>query len=40
MARVITFYIPENFRPKVRWVASVKRGKVIEFQPVPSKKTA
>jgi hypothetical protein len=40
MARVITFYIPESFRPKVKWVSSVERGNVIEFQAPPSKKTA
>jgi hypothetical protein len=40
MARVITFYVPESFRPKVKWVPPVARGKVIEFYPAPSKKTA
>ena len=40
MARVITFYIPDRFRPKVKWVPSFERGKVIEFQPAPSRKTA
>jgi hypothetical protein len=40
MARVITFYIPQSFRPKVKWVSSPERGKAIEFQPAPSKKTA
>jgi hypothetical protein len=40
MARVITFYIPANFRPKVTWVPPVQRGKVIEFPSAPAKKTA
>jgi hypothetical protein len=40
MARVITFYIPDNFRPKVKWIPPSRRGKVIEFQPVPTGKTA
>jgi hypothetical protein len=40
MARVITFHIPANFRPKVKWVPPVERGKVIEFHPAPEKKTA
>lgn len=40
MARLIVFYIPEKFQPKVKWVPSLERGKVIEFQPGPSKKTA
>jgi hypothetical protein len=39
MARVIEFYIPQSFRPKVKWVPSPAR-EVIEFQPMPSKKTA
>jgi hypothetical protein len=40
MARVITSYTPESFRPKVKWVPPSARGRMIEFQPVPSKKTA
>jgi hypothetical protein len=40
VARLIVFYIPENFRRKAKWVPSLERGKVIEFQPAASKKTA
>jgi hypothetical protein len=40
MARIITFYIPQTFHPKVKWVPPVDRGKVIEFYPAPAKKTA
>jgi hypothetical protein len=40
VARVITFYIPQSFRPKVKWIPPVARGKVIEFQPALSKKSA
>jgi len=32
MARVIEFYVPQNFKPTARWVPADQRGKVIEFQ--------
>jgi hypothetical protein len=38
-ARVIEFYIPNNFRKSVKWVSPEQRGKLIEF-PLPVKKTA
>ena len=31
MAKVIEFYIPNNFRKPLKWAAQVQRGKVIEF---------
>jgi len=39
MARVIEFYIPENYRPKAR-VVPITRGKVIEFPATPTKRSA
>jgi hypothetical protein len=41
MARVIEFYIPENYHPKQKpAVVSISRGKVIEFPAIPSKQSA
>ena len=40
MARVITFYVPDSFRPKVKWIPPTERRKVIEFHPVPARETA
>jgi len=40
MARVIAFYIPKDFRPKVKWVPPTERGKVIEFPAGPARKSA
>jgi hypothetical protein len=40
VARLIVFYIPQKFRPKVKWVPSLERGRIIEFQLAASKKTA
>lgn len=41
MARVIEFYIPENYLPKPKpAVVSITRGKVIEFPATPSKRSA
>ena len=37
MARVIEFYIPQNFKPTARWVPFDQRGKVVEF---PSKEVS
>ena len=31
VAKVIEFYIPNNFRKRVRWVSPEPRGKIIEF---------
>jgi hypothetical protein len=31
MARVMDFYIPNNFQEKVAWVPAQERGKIIEF---------
>lgn len=31
VAKVIEFYLPNNFKKKVKWVSSEQRGKVIEF---------
>jgi hypothetical protein len=31
MARVIEFYVPQDFKPMARWVPPDQRGKVVEF---------
>ena len=31
MARIIEFYIPNNFRKRVKWASPEQRGKIIEF---------
>jgi len=33
MTKLIEFYVPNNFRRKVKWVPPKQRGKVIEFTP-------
>ena len=33
VAKIIEFYIPNNFRKSVKWVAPEQRGKIIEFPP-------
>ena len=33
VAKLIEFYVPENFRPRVSEGARENRGKVIEFRP-------
>jgi hypothetical protein len=40
MARVIEFYIPENYRPKARPTVPMTRGKVIEFRAASTKRSA
>ena len=39
MAKVIEFYIPQNFRRTTKWVPDVQRGKILELRP-PTKKSA
>ena len=39
MARVIEFYVPARFKPKVKWVPQELRGKIICF-PLELKKSA
>jgi hypothetical protein len=39
VAKVIEFYIPNNFRKSVKWVSPEQRGKIIEF-PAQIKKSA
>ena len=31
LARVIEFYLPNNFRKTVKWVSPEQPGKIIEF---------
>ena len=31
MARVIEFYVPDNFRRKAKWVSPERRGKILVF---------
>ena len=33
MAKVIEFYIPQNFRRTTKWVPDVQRGKILELRP-------
>ena len=33
MAKVIEFYIPNNFHKPVKWVPELQRGKLLEFCP-------
>jgi len=41
MARVIEFYVPQNFKPaKQHWLPLEQRGKIIEFQSAVIKKSA
>jgi len=40
MARVIEFYVPQNFKPKRQWVPADQRGKVVEFPRLAVKKSA
>jgi hypothetical protein len=41
MARLIEFYVPQNFKPaKPRWLLLEERGKIIEFQSAVIKKSA
>jgi hypothetical protein len=39
MAKIIEFYIPNNFRKREKWVCPEQRGKIIEF-PSQMKKSA
>jgi hypothetical protein len=33
MAKVIEFYIPQNFRRLTKWVRELQRGKILELRP-------
>ena len=39
MAKIIEFYIPNNFRQTDKWIRPQERGKIIEFS-LPTKKSA
>ena len=39
MAKIIQFYIPNNFRKSGKWIPQENRGKIIEFT-LAAKKTA
>jgi len=39
MAKVIEFYVPNNFRPQPKWAPQSQLGKVIEF-PLETEKSA
>ena len=39
VAKVIEFYIPDNFRKKAAWIPRDQRGEIIPF-PAPEKKSA
>ena len=40
MAKVIEFYVPQNFKPTARWVPGDQRGKLIEFPSTEVRKSA
>ena len=40
MAKVIPFYIPEKFKPSVKWSVQAETGKVLEFRAEVMKKSA
>jgi len=40
MARVIEFYVPQNFKAKRQWVPADERGKVVEFPRPEVRKSA
>jgi hypothetical protein len=40
MAKVIEFYVPQNFKPTARWVPADQRGKLIEFPSTEVRKSA
>jgi len=39
MAKIIEFFVPNNFRKTTKWIAPEEYGKVILFS-VPQKKSA
>jgi hypothetical protein len=40
MAKVIEFYVPQNFKPTARWVQANQRGKVVEFPSAEVRRSA
>jgi hypothetical protein len=40
MARVVEFYVPQNFKPKRQWAPAEQRGKLVEFPRPAVKKSA
>ncbi len=41
MAKLIEFYVPANFKPpKKRWTPEELRGKIIDFHPGTTRKSA
>jgi hypothetical protein len=39
MAKVIEFYVPQNFKNSIKWAPQLEPGKIIVFQ-TPAKKSA
>ena len=37
MAKVIEFYVPQNFRRPTKWVPDAERGKILELRPQTKK---
>ena len=37
MAKVIEFYIPQNFRRATKWIPNAQRGKILELRPQTKK---
>jgi len=40
MAKVIEFYVPQNFKATARWKPADQRGEVVEFSSTPVRKSA
>jgi len=37
MAKVVEFYIPQNFRRSKKWVSELQRGQILELRPQTTK---
>jgi len=40
MARVIEFYVPQDFKPMAQCVTSGQRGEIVEFPSTAARKSA
>jgi hypothetical protein len=40
IAKVIEFYVLQNFKATARWVPADQRGKVVDFPSTPVRKSA
>jgi hypothetical protein len=37
VAKVIRFYVPDNFRRTAKWISPERRGKILEFGTMDSR---